>query len=154
MVTLLRCTPSMTARNSCVRGSVSLISKSRVCRSQRHNLSSRSCAALHAASCWVWAELIDSCRTCGLSQMYAQRFGSLPIGNRTGGLAETIADGRTAFLFERPSVESFFGALCRAFAKFSNRPALNAMRREAMALSYGWERPASAYTDLYRRLVT
>jgi starch synthase len=91
---------------------------------------------------------------CGLSQMYAQRFGSLPIGNRTGGLAETIADGRTGFLFERPSVESFFGALCRAFAKFSNRPALNAMRREAMALSYGWDRPASAYTGLYRRLVS
>ena len=34
---------------------------------------------------------------CGLSQMYAQRFGSLPIGHQTGGLAETIADGETGF---------------------------------------------------------
>jgi glycogen synthase len=33
-----------------------------------------------------------------LSQMYAQRFGSLPIGHRTGGLAETIVDGETGFL--------------------------------------------------------
>ena len=32
---------------------------------------------------------------CGLSQMYAQRFGSLPIGRQTGGLAETIEDGKT-----------------------------------------------------------
>jgi hypothetical protein len=36
---------------------------------------------------------------CGLSQMYAQRFGSLPIGHQTGGLAETIVDGETGFLF-------------------------------------------------------
>jgi starch synthase len=34
---------------------------------------------------------------CGLSQMYAQRFGSLPIGYKTGGLAETIDDGKTGF---------------------------------------------------------
>ncbi|MFX5472277.1 glycosyltransferase, partial [Acinetobacter baumannii] len=46
---------------------------------------------------------------CGLSQMYAQRFGSLPIGHQTGGLAETIQDGETGFLFEKPSTESFIG---------------------------------------------
>jgi starch synthase len=40
---------------------------------------------------------------CGLSQMYAQRFGSLPIGHQTGGLAETIKDGETGFLFSQPS---------------------------------------------------
>ena len=39
---------------------------------------------------------------CGLSQMYAQRFGSLPIGHQTGGLAETIKDGETGFLFDKP----------------------------------------------------
>ena len=37
---------------------------------------------------------------CGLSQMYAQKFGSLPIGHQTGGLAETITDGETGFLFD------------------------------------------------------
>ena len=35
---------------------------------------------------------------CGLSQMYAQRFGSLPVAHRTGGLAATIEDGITGFL--------------------------------------------------------
>ncbi|MGY4297533.1 hypothetical protein ACVWXN_005628 [Bradyrhizobium sp. i1.4.4] len=44
---------------------------------------------------------------CGLSQMYAQRFGSLPIGHQTGGLAETITDGETGFLFSQPSRASF-----------------------------------------------
>ena len=53
---------------------------------------------------------------CGLSQMYAQRFGSLPIGHQTGGLAETITDGETGFLFDRPSTESFLGGIRRAFA--------------------------------------
>ena len=42
---------------------------------------------------------------CGLSQMYAQRFGSLPIGHQTGGLAETIKDGETGFLFSQPSAD-------------------------------------------------
>ena len=52
---------------------------------------------------------------CGLSQMYAQRFGSLPIGHQTGGLAETITDGETGFLFAQPSTESFLGGVRRAF---------------------------------------
>ena len=89
---------------------------------------------------------------CGLSQMYAQRFGSMPIGYRTCGLAETIDDGRTGFLFDRPSVESFFGAVCRAFAKYSDRSGLNAMRREAMGRSYSWNGSAGAYARLYRQL--
>jgi starch synthase len=42
---------------------------------------------------------------CGLSQMYAQRFGSLPIGHNTGRLAETIQDGKTVFLFRRASMD-------------------------------------------------
>jgi len=41
---------------------------------------------------------------CGLSQMYAQRFGSLPIGRQTGGLSETIIDGQTGFLFVDSSI--------------------------------------------------
>ena len=47
--------------------------------------------------------------------MYAQRFGSLPIGHQTGGLAETIKDGETGFLFRQPSAESFLGGVRRAF---------------------------------------
>ncbi|MBV9555827.1 MAG: glycogen synthase GlgA [Pseudolabrys sp.] len=87
---------------------------------------------------------------CGLSQMYAQRFGSLPIGRRTGGLSETIADGETGFLFADPSTESLLGGICRAFATFGRKQRLNRMRAGAMAKSYSWTQSASAYLSLYK----
>src|SRR3954447_1675869 len=91
---------------------------------------------------------------CGLSQMYAQRFGSLPIGHQTGGLAETIADGETGFLFSQPSAESFMGAICRAFATFGTKQKLNLMRAQAMGQSFGWNNSAPLYQALYQRLGT
>jgi starch synthase len=51
---------------------------------------------------------------CGLSQIYAHRFGALPIGHQTGGLTETISDGKNGILFRTASVEGLLGALCRA----------------------------------------
>lgn len=91
---------------------------------------------------------------CGLSQMYAQRFGSLPIGHQTGGLAETIKDGETGFLFDKPSAESLIGSLRRAFKAFDAKDRLDAMRRSAMAKSYSWEQSAARYGTLYRKMVT
>jgi hypothetical protein len=73
---------------------------------------------------------------CGLSQMYAQRFGSLPIGHQTGGLAETITDGETGFLFKQPSIESFLGGVRRAFSTFMSQERLDSMRRRAMARNF------------------
>jgi starch synthase len=84
--------------------------------------------------------------------MYAQRFGSLPIGHQTGGLAETIEDGKTGFLFRHPSVEALLGAVCRAFSTFGSKSRLNAMRRNAMARPFTWQNSAASYADLYRRL--
>ena len=91
---------------------------------------------------------------CGLSQMYAQRFGSLPIGHQTGGLAETITDGETGFLFDRPSTESFLGGVRRAFAAFSAKDRLDAMRRSAMARSFSWGISAACYSALYRKALS
>jgi starch synthase len=85
----------------------------------------------------------------GLSQMYAQRFGSLPIGHRTGGLAETIVHGKTGFLFGKPSHEGFLGGLCRAFSTFGMKDRLDHMRNAAMAQSFGWAEPAKSYAALY-----
>ncbi|WP_024511494.1 glycogen synthase GlgA [Bradyrhizobium sp. ARR65] len=90
---------------------------------------------------------------CGLSQMYAQRFGSLPIGRQTGGLAETITDGETGFLFEQPSTEAFLGGIRRAFAAFTAKDRLDSMRRSAMARSFSWSLSAACYSALYRKLV-
>jgi starch synthase len=91
---------------------------------------------------------------CGLSQMYAQRFGSLPIGHQTGGLAETIVDGETGFLFTRPSTESFLGGICRAFATYGAKDRLNSMRRRAMSKSFSWSISAACYGALYRKTVS
>jgi starch synthase len=88
---------------------------------------------------------------CGLSQMYAQRFGSLPIGHQTGGLAETITDGETGFLFPKPSAESFLGGIKRAFSTFMTKDRLDSMRRSAMARSFSWNISAASYGALYRR---
>lgn len=87
---------------------------------------------------------------CGLSQMYAQRFGSLPIGHRTGGLAETIRDGETGFLFGRASTESFLGGLCRAFSLFGMKDRLMNMRQSAMSQAFSWADSAKSYDRLYR----
>ncbi len=88
---------------------------------------------------------------CGLSQMYAQRFGSLPIARRTGGLADSIEDGLTGFLFRAISVESCLEAVTRAFNAFGNRDIFMAMRQVAMARNFGWTKPASAISSLYAR---
>jgi starch synthase len=90
---------------------------------------------------------------CGLSQMYAQRFGSLPIGHQTGGLAETITDGETGFLFAKPSIESFLGGVRRAFSTFVSTEKLDTMRRSAMARSFSWDLSAACYSALYRKTV-
>ncbi len=91
---------------------------------------------------------------CGLSQIYAQRFGSLPIGHQTSGLAETIDDGKTDFLFTQPSTESFLGGICRAFATFGAKDRMNSMRRRAMSKSFSWTISAGVCSDLYRKKVS
>jgi starch synthase len=91
---------------------------------------------------------------CGLSQMYAQRFGSLPIGHQTGGLAETIDDGETGFLFAKPSTESLLGGICRAFATYGAKDRLNSMRRRAMSKTFSWNISAAGYSALYRKAMS
>ncbi len=89
---------------------------------------------------------------CGLSQMYAQKFGALPIAHRTGGIAETVFDGKTGLLFEAPDRKSLEAAIARAFALYQSPREFSAMRRAAMALDFGWSRSAKRYAELYREL--
>ncbi|GLK62414.1 MULTISPECIES: glycogen synthase GlgA [Azotobacter] len=90
---------------------------------------------------------------CGLSQMYAQRFGSLPVARRTGGLADTIEDGVTGFLFEEASLESYREAVLRAFRVFATPHLLHAMRCRAMTAPCFWRQTIDPYLQLYRQLL-
>jgi len=89
---------------------------------------------------------------CGLSQMYAQRFGAIPIAHRTGGLAETIHHGKTGFLFERADIASLNAAVLQAFDLYQNAKDFSTMRRAAMALNFDWSGSAARYVALYRDL--
>ncbi|MFI5010853.1 MAG: glycogen synthase GlgA [Hyphomicrobiales bacterium] len=89
---------------------------------------------------------------CGLSQMYAQRFGSLPIAYKTGGLADTIEDGVTGFLFNKFSRDGLVSAIKRAFETHASRRDLRRMRRVAMSRKFDWKRSAAHYVSLYRRI--
>jgi starch synthase len=90
---------------------------------------------------------------CGLTQMQAQRYGTLPIAHATGGLADTIDDGETGFLFSDLSGEGLFSACRRAFDVFADDDVLTEMRQAAMARCFHWSGAAAEYEALYERLV-
>jgi starch synthase len=89
---------------------------------------------------------------CGLTQMQAQRYGTLPVAHATGGLVDTVKDGSTGLLFSEPSAEGLRGACRRAFEVFADAPRLSNMRKAAMTHCFGWQASASAYATLYHRL--
>jgi starch synthase len=95
---------------------------------------------------------------CGLVQMYAQRYGALPVAHATGGLCDTIVDcdakleTGTGFLFEEPSVEALLAASERAIAA-RTLPRWQGLVRRVMRLDRGWDRPGRRYEQLYRSLL-
>ena len=88
---------------------------------------------------------------CGLTQMRAQRYGTIPVARRVGGLADTIEDGVTGFLFDGYTSEEFMNAAMRALDQYHDPPGWRAIMREAMSRDFGWERSESRYRDIYRR---
>ena len=60
---------------------------------------------------------------CGLGQMIAMRYGSVPVVRATGGLVDTVREGVSGFLFADYTVEAFWGALSRALATYRTDPA-------------------------------
>ncbi|MGN6470838.1 MAG: glycogen synthase GlgA [Rhizobiaceae bacterium] len=91
---------------------------------------------------------------CGLSQMYAQRYGSLPVAHRTGGLADTIEDGMTGFLFSEMSLVGLMEAVGRALQSFASRRIMTWMRRKAMVRPMNWFQSSHRYNDLYGILLS
>lgn len=91
---------------------------------------------------------------CGLTQMRSQRYGTIPVGRRVGGIADTVQDGVTGFLFETYEPWAFEEAAFRALGAYQHREYWTAMQKEAMSRDFGWERATARYLDLYRSVLT
>jgi starch synthase len=88
---------------------------------------------------------------CGLSQLIAMRYGTLPIARATGGLRDTIRHGRTGFLFSRLEADDLAAATSQAKRCYGGST-WSAMTRSAMNENFSWERSAQRYEELYREL--
>lgn len=95
---------------------------------------------------------------CGLSQLYALRYGTLPVVRRTGGLADTIVDATpaaiadrsgTGFVFEDASAAGLIEALSRALLLYREPLAWRRMQLQAMAEDFSWNASAARYIALY-----
>lgn len=93
---------------------------------------------------------------CGLTQLYAMRYGTPPIVRRTGGLADTVTDAReatgTGFLFEAIDPDALLGAATRAALLRRDPSRWEALVRAAMSTDFSWSRAADRYAALYREI--
>ncbi len=95
---------------------------------------------------------------CGLTQMYAMRYGTVPVVRETGGLADTVthfdpATGvGTGSVFRDADVGGLNWGLNTALDWFANRPAWNRLLRNGMAQDFSWDRQGPKYEALFARL--
>ena len=87
---------------------------------------------------------------CGLAQMLALRYGSLPIVRDTGGLRDTVSEGENGFVFAGFSADEMRDACFRARDTWQNRKAWAGMVRRAMECDNSWNAPARKYRDMYQ----
>ncbi|MCP9752220.1 glycogen synthase [Ferruginibacter sp. HRS2-29] len=90
---------------------------------------------------------------CGLNQMYAMRYGTVPVVRRTGGLADTVKDygeqNGYGICFNNASVEDILHSMRRALELYSETKKLNEVRLTMMQIKNSWEVSAQKYIDLY-----
>lgn len=95
---------------------------------------------------------------CGLTQLYALRYGTIPIVRATGGLRDTVQDveeGGNGFVFQEYTAEAMLEALARATKLWrEDRQALLSLRRKALLGNYSWNRPAREYLAAYERVLS
>lgn len=97
---------------------------------------------------------------CGLTQLYALRYGTVPVARATGGLADTVVDvsrtdaAATGFLFRESEPRALLQALRRALALFTgDAPAWRRLMHNGMHCDFGWGESARHYAGLYRELL-
>jgi starch synthase len=87
---------------------------------------------------------------CGLGQMIAMRYGTLPVARKTGGLSDTIEDDKTGFLFGEYGLPAFINAVMRAVKAFEDNKAWRKMMTNAMKKDFSWKKSAQAYILVYQ----
>ena len=99
---------------------------------------------------------------CGLSPIYAMRYGTLPVVRRCGGTADSVVDAieqavqcetASGFSFERTHVDDIVACLGRALESYRQPITWRKLQICAMRQDFGWKRSAQGYADLYRSLL-
>ncbi len=98
---------------------------------------------------------------CGLSQMNAMRYGTVPVVHATGGLKDTVPPcdengrGGLGFTFQSYNGDDFFAAVKRAVHLYKNdREGFRALQKKDMEQDFSWEKPAQRYQSLFRQMLT
>ena len=91
---------------------------------------------------------------CGLNQIYSMRYGTVPVVRATGGLADTVEDGETGFVFEEYSTDALLKAARRALAAYGDRRKWGSLVRAIMKKDFSWKASAKKYMELFQSLKT
>ncbi|MDQ6757429.1 MAG: glycogen synthase [Bacteroidota bacterium] len=90
---------------------------------------------------------------CGLNQMYAMRYGTIPIVRRTGGLKDTVKDfgdeGGYGICFNQASVGDITNSVYRAVQLFKKKTHIAEIRKQIMQIDFSWENSAGKYIEVY-----
>ena len=97
---------------------------------------------------------------CGLSQMNAMRYGTVPVVHATGGLRDTVppvdedGEGGLGFTFQSYNGDDFLGALKRCLRLYNhNLQAFRALQYREMCQDFSWDKPAQRYMELFHRML-
>lgn len=92
----------------------------------------------------------SSFEPCGLGQLIAMRYGTIPIVRKTGGLADTVQDGENGFVFEDRSSFALIEAALRAKSAYLDKEWTEMVKR-VMGIDHAWGKSALEYVSLYER---
>ncbi|RQP11287.1 MAG: glycosyltransferase, partial [Chryseobacterium sp.] len=91
---------------------------------------------------------------CGLNQMYAMRYGTVPVVREVGGLKDTVKDigaqGGYGIRFMHTNTDDPVNAIYRALKLYRDKAQLTAVRHRMMQLDFSWSNSAKKYLHLYR----
>jgi starch synthase len=90
---------------------------------------------------------------CGLAQMIAMRYGCVPVVHATGGLKDTVEEGKTGFLFAAAETNAMQEAIRRALSTYASPEIWEKFQRNGMAKDFSWSRSAAQYAALYQSLI-